>query len=132
MPNFQIKGLDHVGITVKDLNASADWYIKVLGLKKYKLEKWGEFPIFLLAGQTGIALFPQSENQDQQKDSIDHFAFNVSNTDFELARKHFESLNLKYTFKDHHYFHSLYINDPDGHVVELTTLIGKEEDFYQV
>ncbi len=42
--------LDHVAIRVKDLNTSADWYERVLGLKKYQLPEYGEFPIFCPKG----------------------------------------------------------------------------------
>jgi catechol 2,3-dioxygenase-like lactoylglutathione lyase family enzyme len=133
---FDINFLDHVAIRVKDLNTSAEWYEKVLGLKKYQLPEWGPFPIFMLAGKSGIALFPanqdhQALDQNSRNVKIDHFAFNVSNEDFEKAKKHYETINLEYSFQDHHYFHSIYTKDPDGHVVELTTLVVDEKTFYQ-
>jgi len=132
---FRIEGLDHVAIRVKDLNASAEWYEKVLGLKKYKVPEWDPFPIFLLAGKFGIALFPANQGHpkldpNSRNVKIDHFAFNVTNTNFEKARKHYEELKLDYNFQDHHYFHSVYTKDPDGHVVELTTLVVDEKSFY--
>ena len=54
---------------------------------------------------------------------IDHFAFNVSNEDFELAKAHFERMGIEFKAQDHYYFHSLYVRDPDGHTVELTTAV---------
>ena len=33
--------------------------------------------------------------------------------------------------EDHFYFDSIYIKDPDGHTVELTTLKVDEKDFYR-
>ena len=133
---FKINFLDHVAIRVKDLNASSKWYENVLGLKKYQLPEWGPFPIFMLAGKTGIALFPANQDhptldQNSKNVKIDHFAFNVSNEDFEKAKKHYETINLEYSFQDHHYFHSIYTKDPDGLVVELTTLVVDEKTFYQ-
>lgn len=135
MTNFKIEFLDHVALNVKDIEISASWYEKVLGLKRYKLEKWGEFPIFLLAGKTGLALFPAKLNDpmiDLLSDNIklDHFAFNVTNENFKVARKKYEKLGLEYIFKDHFYFQSIYTKDPDGHTVELTTLMVDEEKFY--
>jgi len=59
---LEIKFLDHVAIRVTDLRVSAAWYEKVLGLKKYQLAKWGEYPIFMLAKKSGIALFPADKN----------------------------------------------------------------------
>ena len=133
---FKIDFLDHVAIRVVDLEVSANWYEKVLGLKKYQVEEWGDFPIFLLAGKTGIALFPANIDHpeipsDSKNVKIDHFAFNVSRENFEKAKVHYESLGLGYDFQDHHYFHSIYTKDPDGHTVELTTLVVKEKDFYK-
>lgn len=136
MVDFKLDFLDHVAIYVKDTNASITWYSTVLGLKKYQLPKWGEFPIFMLSGKTGIALFPAHIN-DPKLDTtsknvkIDHFAFQVSNEAFAKARKHYENLGLDYNFQDHHYFHSIYTNDLDGHKVELTTLVVEEKEFYK-
>lgn len=131
MPNFEIDNLDHVAIRVADLNRSANWYQDTLGLKKYRLEKWGDFPIFLLAGKSGIALFPEKENNaTPQKSDIDHFAFKVTNENFQKAKAEFDQKGIKYIFQDHSYFHSLYLHDPDNHTVELTTIMVDEKDFY--
>ena len=130
MKNFEIEFLDHVAIKVKDLNTSTEWYERVLGLRKLSLPEWKDYPVMMLAGKTGIAIFPAKENeQDGQspKIRIDHFAFNVSNTDFEKARQYFNSIGEVYEFQDHFYFHSIYLKDPDGHKVELTTLVASDD-----
>lgn len=130
-----IDHLDHVAIRVKDMDASAKWYKEVLGLKRYQLPEWGEYPIFLLAGKTGIALFPANANDpkfdpDSNNVKIDHFAFHVSNEQFEVAKQRYTRMGLSFTVKDHHYFDSIYTRDPDGHVVELTTLKMDPKKFY--
>ncbi|MDC6390729.1 VOC family protein [Maribacter sp. PR1] len=133
---IQIDFLDHVAIRVKDMEASAQWYQKILGLKKYKLSKWGDFPIFLLAGKAGIALFP-ANSDDPKLDlgsrnvKIDHFAFNVNQENFKKAIKRYKELNLEFSIQDHHYFDSIYTQDPDGHTVELTSIKVNETDFYK-
>jgi len=132
---LEINFLDHVAIRVTDLKVSADWYEKVLGLKRYQLPKWGAYPIFMLANKSGVALFPADQN-DKQIDftsnnvKIDHFAFNVDNDNFEKAKKHYTALKLEFYIQDHHYFHSIYTKDPDGHTVELTTIRVDETEFY--
>lgn len=136
MIDFKLDFLDHVAIRVKDIDASVAWYQKVLGLKRYQLPKWGDFPIFMLSGKTGIALFPANTN-DSKLDTtsknvkIDHFAFQVSQDAFSKAQLHYQDLGLTYSFQDHHYFHSIYTKDLDGHVVELTTLVVEEGKFYE-
>ena len=132
---LEINFLDHVAIRVIDLNVSATWYEKVLGLKRHQLAEWGEYPIFMLSNKSGIALFPAEKN-DRQIDltsknvKIDHFAFNVNKENFEKAKKRYTALNLEFNIQDHHYFHSIYTKDPDGHIVELTTLVVDESEFY--
>ena len=130
-----VEFLDHIAIRVKDMNVSAEWYQKVLGLKKYQLPEWGDFPIFLLSGKSGIALFPAKLNDKQlelnsKNVKIDHFAFNVTKENFQKAKKRYTELNLEFNIQDHYYFHSIYTKDPDGHTVELTTIIVDENKFY--
>ncbi|WP_338794096.1 VOC family protein [Bernardetia sp. MNP-M8] len=132
---FEIDFLDHVAIRVKDIEASIKWYEKVLGLKKYQLKEWGGFPVFMLANKSGIALFP-ANTKDSLLDSesknvkIDHFAFNVNTENFEKAKVRYQNLGLDFTIEDHHYFHSIYTQDIDGHTVELTTLVVNPREFY--
>ncbi|WP_378178529.1 VOC family protein [Aquimarina sp. SS2-1] len=134
--DIEIDFLDHVAIRVADLEASAQWYEKVLGLKRYRLPEWGIFPIFLLSGKTGIALFPANLTATKFDPSsnnvkIDHFAFNVTQENFKKAKKKYEELNLEFIIQDHHYFDSIYTKDLDGHTVELTTIKVDEREFYK-
>ncbi|RPG31347.1 VOC family protein [Flagellimonas sp.] len=133
---IEIEFLDHVAIRVTDLEASAKWYEKVLGLKRYQLPEWGEFPIFLLSGKSGIALFPANLtdpeiDRSSKNVKIDHFAFNVTNENFEKAKKRYVELDLEFNVQDHHYFDSIYTKDLDGHTVELTTIKVDEKEFYK-
>jgi len=136
MSDFKIEKIDHVALRASHPETSIKWYKEVLGLRPLKAEAWGDFPIFMLSGETGIAIFPADElTTDQARDTqipkIDHFAFRVDNINFDKARRSFEKSGVPYSFKDHTYFHSLYLKDPDDHVVELTTLLVSPEDFYK-
>src|SRR5215208_1997899 len=120
MKPFQINFLDHVAIKVRDLDASVKWYERVLGLKKCSLAEWKNYPVLMLAGKSGIAIFPAKATEDNPIKTaqirIDHFAFNVTNDDFEAAKRHYEKIGQEYQFQDHFYFHSIYTKDPDGHM----------------
>jgi catechol 2,3-dioxygenase-like lactoylglutathione lyase family enzyme len=127
-----------VALKVKDVAASAQWYEHVLGLKPYTFPEWGDFPVFMLVGKTGIALFPAVRPQvapqtPSQADGphIHHFAFQVDGENFAAARRQLERLGIAYILQDHHFFHSLYFHDPDGYQVGLTTQVVAEDQFYQ-
>lgn len=133
---IEIEFLDHVAIRVADIEASAMWYEKVLGLKRYRLPEWRDFPVFMLSGKSGVALFPANTtdailNPNSKNVKIDHFAFNVTNGNFEKAKRRYGELNLEFNVVDHHYFDSIYTKDPDGHTVELTTIKVNEREFYK-
>ncbi len=137
MPHFEIERLDHVAIRVKNIEASVRWYAKVMGLKRYQLSEWGDFPIFMLAGKAGVALFPANLehpklDQTSRNVKIDHFAFNVTKENFDKAQVRYRELGIHYRFQDHFYFHSIYTKDLDGHTVELTTLVVDEKSFYRL
>lgn len=123
---FNIECLDHVALLVKNLELSVEWYTRVLGLKRHYAEVW-DIPVVLYAGTTGVALFPANpEEQNPSPDTaqaikMHHFAFRVSRSDFEEAQRDFRNRRIEYEFQDHVIAHSIYIRDPDGYEVELTT-----------
>ena len=133
---LKINYLDHVAISVSNLEKSVEWYEEVIGLKKHKIPKWGDYPVMMLAGKTGLALFPTNSIDDKSQKTLNeirikHFAFNVDETNLKLAKERFKLLEIPFSLQDHHYFNSIYLKDLDGHEIELTSLKKGCEDFYK-
>ena len=127
--------LYHVAISVTDVEKSAEWYENVIGLRRHIVPEWGGYPVMMLSGKTGLAIFPikskeKKSSQVFEEIRIKHFAFNVDKLNFELAKERFKSLEIPFSLQDHHYFKSIYFKDLDGHEVELTTLKVGFESFY--
>lgn len=124
---IQLDFLDHVALRVRDIQQSAEWYKRVLGMQVLQPEEWKPFPIFLLAGTSGIALFPAKTSTPAALPAGDwlkgdHYAFRVQLPMLDIARRHFEELGILYQEQDHVYFRSIYFKDPDGHQLELTAV----------
>jgi len=50
-----------------------------------------------------------------------HVAFMLGAGDLERAGEHLRERGVDFRFEDHGSAHSLYLSDPDGNVIELTT-----------
>jgi len=124
---FRIEYIDHVALTVKDLDASVAWYHDVLGLERRHQEVWGRVPAMMCAGNTGVALFPASsphpEPAPEHRNSaiMRHLAFRVDRENFRQAQAELRARGIAFSFEDHEISHSIYLNDPDGYEIELTT-----------
>lgn len=124
---FQIMGLDHIALTVRDQERSLEWYHQILGMERRHEEiKGADDPAFVCAGDTCLALFP-SETIDplpvpgNHVIAMRHFAFRLDRLNFERAQTQLRERNIPFRFADHTFAHSIYLSDPDGHRVELTT-----------
>lgn len=117
---IRVDHLDHLALTVRDLQRSVEWYRSVLGLER-RYEHW-QIPVMLCAGNTCLALFPaEADAPDIPYGGLRHFAFRVGRDMFGQAQDELRRKGTEYTFEDHGISHSLYLCDPDGYRVELTT-----------
>lgn len=127
---MKLEGLDHVAITVRDPLRSAEWYHDVLGLERRFEEAWGDYPIVLLAGDSGVAIFPADSREPRtvadahNTITMRHFAFRVDGRNFEAAKERMRLLAMTFREEDHAISRSIYIDDPDGHEIEITTYVS--------
>ena len=123
---FKIKALDHVALSVRDVERSAQWYADVLGFKRQHEGMWDGVPIFVGNGGAAIALFPACEeigsaSHDRAAVRTLHFAFRADRENFLRAQDELRERAIPFDFQDHEISHSIYFRDPDGHQIEITT-----------
>jgi catechol-2,3-dioxygenase len=62
-----------------------------------------------------------SESERRRNLTARHIAFKVDRANFDGAQKEFRDKGIDFRFADHGVCQSVYIDDPDGHTIELTT-----------
>ena len=131
---MQLEGIDHVALSVRDIERAAQWYIDVLGFERRYEGVWNGVPTFIGKGDTAIALFPAKTGSTSlapvapskaasSGDAIRmlHLAFRADRENFRAAQEELKRLGIKFAFDDHEISHSIYFSDPDGHKLEITT-----------
>ncbi len=115
---IRVQGLDHVTITVADVARSVQFYTEVLGLARGP--EWPGEITMVGAGGTWIAIAHWAAGARATKQAaitVDHFAFRVDADAYARAKK--ELADRVDHESDHGICQSLYLRDPDGHLVEL-------------
>ena len=130
-PLVKITELDHIGLRVKDVQASLRFYSDLLGLKNERVDEWrkGEigFPSVRLNSDTLIDFFLSEEIVEDTNKEVnqDHFCLVIEPTDMENLKTKLEGLGVRIhsgpgkRWGAHGDAISLYIYDPDQNVVEL-------------
>lgn len=119
-PKFS--GIDHVHLYVSDRELSAQWYARVLGFAVVeRLRFWAEpasGPLTLEdeSGTVHLALF-----QRDRPSPSSALAFGADGESFLKWKTHLESHGLAVTCSDHQVAWSLYFNDPEDHLHEITS-----------
>lgn len=128
---IQHEGIDHVALSVREVERSVQWYIDVLGFERRYKGMWDGIPTFIGKGDTALSLFPVRETESRMAPrraaiTMLHLAFRANRANFLKAQKELEKRGIKFHFQDHEISHSIYFRDPDGHELEITTYELKE------
>jgi catechol 2,3-dioxygenase-like lactoylglutathione lyase family enzyme len=124
---FTLQQIDHVALTVTDMEKSIAWYRDVLGLVRRHEDAWGDHPAMLCAGSTCVALFPLRSVESSavttalNPATMGHLAFRTTYGDLLEAEKNLQARGIPFEFQNHGIAHSIYFADPDGHQLEITT-----------
>ena len=119
---MELEGIDHVAMSVRDIERAARWYLDVLGFERRFEGMWDGVPIFIGKGTTALALFPAKSNEPARGDiRMLHLAMRANRKNFLGAQEELKRRGIKFEFQDHEISHSIYFRDPDGHRLEITT-----------
>jgi len=131
---LRISGLHHVTVISRDVERSVDFYRNVLGMRLVKQttnsDDRAARHLFFgdEEGRPGTIVtcleYPELEEGAVGPGSTHHFALSVE-TEEELAGwyEYLRGRGFPCTeVMDRTYFKSLYLRDPDGHIVELATV----------
>jgi catechol 2,3-dioxygenase-like lactoylglutathione lyase family enzyme len=123
---MHLEGIDHIALSVRDVERSAKWYGNVLGFEPRYEGVWNGVPTFIGKGTTAIALFPPrvrdgAASPDGRPIRMLHFAMRADRKNFEAAQSELKERGIEFEFQDHEISQSIYFSDPDGHELEITT-----------
>jgi catechol 2,3-dioxygenase-like lactoylglutathione lyase family enzyme len=120
---MQLEQIDHVALRCASPKATKEWYVSVLGFEHVFQDQWPGGPIFLRLGSTALTLFPQKSDESLSAGGqVWHLAFRAATySDFQLAQTELKSRGISFEYRDHGILHSIYFQDPDGLLLEITT-----------
>ena len=109
---MDLEGIDHVAMSVRDVERSAQWYIDVLGFERRYQEMWDGIPVFIGKGTTAIALFPAQSNKTSTSDQrggarMHHLALRANRKNFLAAQEELKQRGIQFEFQDHEISHSI-------------------------
>lgn len=111
-----IDGINHITISVKDLETSFSFYRDVLKFDPLMKHSKGAY---FLAGETWFCLDLDPLTRNAPLPEYTHFAFSVSQENFATVRQRITQAGVKSWQDNSSEGDSLYFLDPDGHKLEI-------------
>jgi len=111
-----ILGVNHITLSVKNIEESFAFYTQVLGLRP--MAKWAE-GVYLLAGDIRITLVLDKHSREAIFPEYTHIAFTVSTPYFEALSKRIKFSGAKILQNNWSEGTSLYFMDPNGYKLEV-------------
>ena len=134
---LRITGLHHITLLCADVEKSASFYRDLLGMRLVERSRNPDDPNadHLLFGGDGVTggtmvtcmSYPELDEGVVGRGSTHHFALAVESDD-ELSawRDYLRSRGVEATdVHDRGQYRSIYLRDPDGHLVEIATQMGQ-------
>jgi len=111
-----IKGINHITLSVKDVDQSFEFYTQILGFKP--VAKWPK-GAYLLAGDLWFCLFLDDNTRKSKLPEYTHIAFTISEQNFKVMSERIKKSGAKIWQENQTEGDSLYFVDPNGHKLEI-------------
>lgn len=111
-----ISGLNHITLSVSDLEKSFNFYTKILGCQP--IAKWKQ-GAYLLAGEFWLCLSVDELTFTNPNREYTHIAFSIPIQDFDKSKELLIEAGIKQWKENSSEGESIYILDPDNHKLEL-------------
>ncbi len=123
----QLKGIDHFGINVRNMDRAVKFYRDVLGFELEEEYEPGEKHVELFAGNVYLALFETPEldlkagHEILTREGYLHWAFEARPEDFDAILESLADNGVQFNGKvrQHRSGPSAYFYDPDGNYLEI-------------
>ncbi|WP_414587392.1 VOC family protein [Scytonema sp. PCC 10023] len=111
-----ITGINHINLSVKNLEESFQFYQEVLGFQA--IAKWKKGAYFL-AGDLWFCIFEDENTRDAPLKEYTHIAFTVSEQDFAKISDRIRKSQAKIWQENTSEGASVYFTDPNHHKLEI-------------
>ena len=137
---MKIRHIDHLNITVKDLEESIDWYRRVFGFEVVQEGVSNNVPWAIIRGGDSMLCMyhhPEMEPVDKfgdvagQYHHISHFGFRIEDRSKWLSTMKREGLVSHYGPIEYPFSKSWYVFDPTGYEIEVSSWQNDEIRFPQ-
>jgi lactoylglutathione lyase len=121
---MNIDSLFEIAVKVKNLEASAIFYEKVLGFVRGLLDEKRRWLFLWVGGRKGMVVL-QEDGGDWPSQ---HFAFRISEAELAVFKEYLEGKNILVegpVSLNWMNAASLYFSDPDGHALELCAIVSR-------
>jgi len=118
-----ITGINHLTLSVHDLNESIAFYTEILGCNIHA--KWDK-GAYLSAGSLWLCLTLDSKTRTSALPEYTHIAFNVLSENFQAISRKIRKSGASIWKKNSSEGDSLYLLDPNGHKLEIHTTTLKD------
>tara|TARA_Y100000385_G_C12722168_1_gene479141 strand:- start:170 stop:562 length:393 start_codon:yes stop_codon:yes gene_type:complete len=122
---FKFNGIDHLNITVKNLDKSVDYYQRIFGFEVLEAEDYNGTPYKIIGtSQKGMLCMYEDKDLEVKNNNIGHYGFNIEFTENIVEKLEEAKADVRYyngqAIIQYPNSKSIYVHDPDGNQIELS------------